>query len=215
MHPTELSGNLRVGIRPRRVRRRPWISRSPAGSVTGPVAPSQSSPPAPGRFFLFLVAGVAGLLGGCQTDAPPLARPDASDVRTYYEYGGRLEVEMSGNVAHVTVEIDREEYRMGGRVWAMASPYIFLFSPATQRAFRDFSGLGGVRVIVVYADGGVLAQALLERAEFNEVTWPRALNVAAYARMEGTQSPGYMRDLVRFGEEHTDFQYNREFIPPL
>ena len=183
--------------------------------MTRPVSRGRSGPPAPGRFFLFLVAGIVGLVGGCQAEAPPLVRPDASDVRAYYEYGGSLEVEMSGNVAHVTVEIDREEYRMGGRVWAMASPYIFLFSPATRQAFRDFSGLGGVRVIVVYADGGVLAQALLERAEFNEITWPRALNVAAFARTEGTQSPGYMRDLVRFGEEHTDFQYNREFIPPL
>ena len=183
--------------------------------MTGPILRGRSGLPAPGRSFLFLVAGTVGFIVGCQAEAPPLVRPDASDVRAYYEYGGGLEVEMSGNVAHVTVEIDREEYRMGGRVWAMASPYIFLFSPATRQAFRDFSGLGGVRVIVVYADGGVLAQALLERAEFNELTWPRALNVAAYARTEGTQSPGYMRDLVRFGEEHTDFQYNREFIPPL
>ncbi|MDE0393792.1 MAG: hypothetical protein OYK82_03340 [Gammaproteobacteria bacterium] len=183
--------------------------------MTGRVSHRRSGPPAPVRSLLFLVAGIAGLLGGCQAETLPLVRPDASDIRAYYEYGGSLEVEMSGNVAHVTVEIDREEYRMGGRVWAMASPYIFLFSPATQQAFRDYSGLGGVRVIVVYTDGGVLAQALLERSEFNEITWPRALNVAAYARTEGTQSPGYMRDLVRFGEEHTDFQYNREFIPPL
>ena len=197
------------------VRRRPCVPRNPAGSVTGPVSGGRSGLPVPGWFFLFLVAGIAGLLGGCQPAAPPLVRPDASDVRAHYEYGGSLEVVMSGNVAHVTVEIDREEYQMGGRVWAMASPYIFLFSPATQQAFRDFSGLGGVRVIVVYTDGGVLAQALLERSEFNEITWSRALNVAAYARTEGTQSPGYMRDLVRFGEEHTDFQYNREFIPPL
>ncbi len=169
---------------------------------------------ASGRLLLLLAGPGAVLLGGCQAEAPPLVRPDASDVRGYYEYGGNLEVEMSGNVAHVTVEIDREEYRMGGRVWAMASPYIFLFSRATQEAFQNYSGLGGVRVIVVYQDGGVLAQALLERAEFNDATWPRALNVVGYARSQGTQSPGYMRDLIRFGEEHTVYQYNREFIPP-
>ena len=166
--------------------------------------------------LVLLLAGLGTvLLDGCQAEAPPLVRPDASDVRGYYQYAGSLEVEMSGNVAQVTVGIDAEEYRMGGRVWAMASPYIFLFSPATQQAFQDYSGLGGVRIIVVYEDGGVLAQALLERAVFNDVTWPRALNVAGYARSQGTQSPGYMRDLIRFGEEHTDFQYNREFIPPL
>ena len=170
---------------------------------------------AAGRLLLLIAASGTALVGGCQVETPPTVRPDASDVWAYYEYGGNLAVEMSGNVAHVTVEIDREEYRMGGRVWAMASPYIFLFSPATQQAFRDYSGLGGVRVIVVYREGGVLAQALLERTEFNDITWPRALNVAGYARTQGTESPGYMRDLIRFGEEHTDFRYNREFIPPL
>lgn len=129
-----------------------------------------------------------------------------------YEYGGPLDVEMSGNVAQITVEIDQDEYRMGGRVWAMASPYIFLFSPATEQAFIDYPGLGGARVIVRYPDGSLLAQALLERSELSYITWPQALNVAARARTEGTQSPGFMRDLVRYGEEHTEFEYNPEHI---
>ena len=149
---------------------------------------------------------------GCEAEQSPLVTPSATDVETYYEYAGILAVEMSGNVGQVTVVIDRDEYRMGGRVWAMASPFIFLFSTATLQAFEDYTGLGGIRVIVRYPDGSVLAQALLERGEFNDVTWPRALNVAGHARIEGTASPGFMRDLVRFGEEHTDFQYNPEYI---
>ena len=168
------------------------------------------------KLVLVAAAGVASLIAGCRVDQPPLLTPSASDVETYFEYAGSLAVSMSGNVAQVTVVIDREEYRMGGRVWAMASPYIFLFSQATKGAFEDYSGLGGVRVIVEYEDGGVLAQALLDRSELNEVTWRRALNVVGHARTQGTESPGYMRDLVRWGEEHTDFQYNPEYIrlPP-
>ena len=160
----------------------------------------------------WLVASLASAIVGCQADQVSLVTPDATDVREYYEYGGELDVAMSGNVAQVTVAIDRDEYRMGGRVWAMASPYIFLFSPATKQVFEDYTGLGGVRVIVRYEDDSVLAEALLERGEMSEATWLRALNVAGHARNEGTQSPGFMRDLVRWGEDHTDFRYNREFI---
>ena len=85
------------------------------------------------------VAGVASGIAGCQGDQSPLVTPSASDVETYFEYEGSLAVSMSGNVAQVTVVIDQEEYRMGGRVWAMASPYIFLFSQATKEAFEDLS----------------------------------------------------------------------------
>ena len=164
------------------------------------------------KLVFVAVTGVASGIAGCQVDQSPLVTPSASDVETYFEYDGSLAVSMSGNVAQVTVVIDQEEYRMGGRVWAMASPYIFLFSPATKEAFEDYSGLGGVRVIVQYEDSGILAQALLERSELNEVTWQRALNVVGQARTQGTESPGYMRDLIRWGEEHTDFQYNPEYI---
>ncbi len=176
------------------------------------VKPERTQRGIPLSLFVALVAwGLA--IPGCQTErGGPLVTPSAEEVASYYEYAGDLVVAMSGNVAQVTVGIDREEYRMGGRVWAMASPYIFLFSPATKSAFEDYSGLGGVRVIVHYEDHTILAQALLERGELSEATWSRALNVAGYARTKGTESPGFMRDLVRWGEEHTDFQYNPDYI---
>lgn len=139
-------------------------------------------------------------------------KPTAAQVAKYYDYAGDLSVAMNGNVAEVTVTVDQEEYRMGGRVWAMAAPYIFLFSSATQDAFQDFGGLGGVRVVIRYTEGGIVSQALLDRNALNEATWPRALNVAALARTQGTESPGYMRDLVRWGEDHTDFEYNPDYI---
>jgi len=160
-------------------------------------------------------AGVAlagSVIVACEGGGAPAATPTASEIQPYYEYEGELSVEMSGNVARVAVVIGRDEYRMGGRVWAMASPYIFLFSAATQRVFQDFPGLGGVRVIVQYPDGSILAQALLGRGELSDVTWQRALNIAGNARTQGTESPGFMRDLVRYGEEHTEFEYNPQYI---
>jgi hypothetical protein len=159
-----------------------------------------------------ILVAAALLLGGCEeaSDLPP--PPSAAQLAPYYEYGGDLRVEMSGNVAQVHVVIDRDEYLAGGEVWAKASPYIFILSPGTRQAFTEFPGLGGVRVIVRYGDGTLLAQALLERGTLNPGAWTRALNVAAQARSEGTQRPGYMRDLVRVGEDHTTFEYNPEYI---
>lgn len=159
-----------------------------------------------------LLAVATVLLAGCEaaSDLPP--PPSATELRSYYEYGGEIRVEMSGNVGQIHVVIDRDEYLAGGEVWAKASPYIFLISPGTRQAFTDFPGLGGVRVIVRYGDGTLLAQALLERGALNPGAWSRALNVAAQARSEGTQRPGFMRDLVRVGEDHTTFEYNPEYI---
>jgi hypothetical protein len=150
---------------------------------------------------------------GCRPSNAPADPPSADEVAAHYTYEGDLEVAMSGNVAQVTVSIDRDQYRMGGELWARASPYIFLFSPATREALETHPGLGGVRVIVNYQNGSMVAEALLERGTLNTVGWDRALHVAGLARTEGSQSPGYMRDLVAWGEDHTEFQYNREYVP--
>jgi hypothetical protein len=152
------------------------------------------------------------VLLGCdeRSDLPP--PPSPSELGAYYDYDGDISVEMSGNVGQLHVVIDREDYLAGGEVWAKASPYIFLFSPGTREVFNDYPGLGGVRVVVRYGDGTLLAQALLERGALNQGNWTRALNVAAQARSEGTQRPGFMRDLVRWGEDNTTFEYNPEYI---
>lgn len=168
------------------------------------------------RHLLAAVAclSTAATLSACQEGqrAASVVTPTAAQVAKYYDYSGDLSVDMNGNVAEVTVSVDQDEYRMGGRVWAMAAPYIFLFSSATENALRDYGGLGGVRVRIRYSDGAIVSQALLDRNELNEATWPRALHIAGLARTQGTDSPGYMRDLVRWGEDHTDFEYNPDYI---
>jgi len=166
------------------------------------------------RFLSVTRAGLLVLvLAGCEVEregAPP--PPSASEIAAIYARVGSFDVEMSGNVAQVTTIIDRDDYAMGGELWARASPYIFLFSPATQTALSEYPGLGGVRVIVRYSDGAMVAQARLDRATMTSGRWNQVLGLASRARSEGSARPGLMRDLVRWGEDNTDYQYNPDYI---
>ncbi len=162
-----------------------------------------------------LLAGVVllTLVWGCDEGEGAGPPPTAAQVAEHYRAVGTFSVEMSGNVAQVTTVIDRDAYRMGGELWARASPYVFLFSAPTQEVFQAYPGLGGVRMIVRYGDGSLVAEALLDRASMPAGRWGRALSIAGQARAEGSERPGYMRDLVRWGEDHTEFRYNPEYIP--
>lgn len=151
-------------------------------------------------------------LPACEREGPRHPVPSAEEVATYFEYAGGVSVEISGNVAQVSVTIDPAEYARGGSLWAKSFPYLFLFSPGTRDAFREHPGLAGVRVMIFHPGGDIVAQALLERTELTEGLWRRALNVAGRARQEGTARPGLMSELVHFGEDHTDHQYNPDYI---
>lgn len=161
-----------------------------------------------------LAAALFMVLAGCQppgrSDLPP--PPSAADVRPYYAYGGELEVQITGNVARVEVVVDPAPYARGGDLWAKGMPYLFLFSPGTRDALNDFPGLGGVRLVTRHPNGDVMAEALLIRGTLNDYSWRQALNVAAQARRDATERPGRMRDLVQWGEDHTEFEYNPRYI---
>jgi hypothetical protein len=58
-----------------------------------------------------------------------------------------------------------------------------------------------------------MAQALLSGAAMGDRDWRRALAIAQSARREGTERPGRMRDLVDWGEDHTEFEYNPRYVP--
>lgn len=152
------------------------------------------------------------LLAACELEDEELPVPSAAEVQAYYEYEGELSVEMSGNVAQITVVFDPQEFERGGDLWAKAFPYIFVFSPGTRQALQEHRGLGGVRVIARHPNGDVVAQALLSREALTEITWRRAVNIAGRARQEGTERPARMQDLVEWGEDHTDFEYNPSYI---
>lgn len=155
-----------------------------------------------------------GILPGCDALARPETpvAPAASDLRSHFDFHGDVSVEMSGNVAQVKVVVDPEPYRRGGDLWAKATPYIFLFSTTTLNAFEAYPGLGGVRIMIQHPIGDTMAQALLSREVLSEVGWRQALNLSGLARRDGTDRPGRMQDLVRWGEDRTEFQYNPGYI---
>lgn len=159
------------------------------------------------------LGGLAVLtLGACEQQ--DLSLPTAEQVASYYVYEGQLTAEMSGNVAEVTVRQSAEQLRRGGTLWAKVGPYVFLFSDPTERLFRDFGGLAGVRVITTAPGGAEVARALLPRDALNELTWRRALNISGLARREGTDRPSRLERLVAWGEDHTEYEYSPRYVRP-
>jgi hypothetical protein len=58
-----------------------------------------------------------------------------------------------------------------------------------------------------------VARALLVRDTLNELTWRRANNLLATALAQGTQRPATIDQLARYGEEHTTYEYNPDYVP--
>ena len=166
-----------------------------------------------GRFPL---AGVAMLLllpllaAACAS--PDLSLPLGTDVEAAYQYQGQLEAEMKGNVAEVTVYQPNRQLSRGGSLWAKVGPYIFLFSEETQALFDTYGGLAAVRVVTKAPGGREVARAMLPRDALNDVTWNKALVVSGLARRDGSKSPTRIEDLVRFGEDLTEFEYSPRYV---
>ena len=53
---------------------------------------------------------------------------------------------------------------------------------------------------------------MLLRDELNDLTWRRALNIAGVARRDGTEQPSKLEDLARWGEDHTEYEYNPRYV---
>ncbi len=138
--------------------------------------------------------------------------PTDEAVAAVYEYDGVLEAEMSGNVAEVTVYQPTRQLLRGGSLWAKVGPYVFLFSAETQGLFEQYGGLAAVRVVTRAPGGREIARALLTRDTLNEVTWRRALHISGLARRDGSQRPALLEDLVRWGEDHTDYEYSPRYV---
>lgn len=149
------------------------------------------------------------LLGGCVKK--DLALPTGREIEAHYKYGGRLKAKLNGNVAEVTVVQPSSQITRGGVLWAKVGPYILLFSADTQSLFKDYPGLAGVQVVTELAGGREIARALLTRKELSDLQWRRALNIAGKARLNGTKRPSLLDDLVRWGEEHTRYEYNERY----
>jgi hypothetical protein len=137
--------------------------------------------------------------------------PTAEEVASHYATTSGLSVEMNGNVAEITVVQDPGQLRRGGSLWARVGPYIYLFSAPTQEAFADYNGLAAVRVITTGPGGTEVARATLLRATLNDITWRRALNISGLARRDGTEQLTRLEDLIRWGEDHTEYEYNPRY----
>lgn len=162
-----------------------------------------------GVLAVVVVVGAA-LATGCGP-APASALPDAETVAAYYSYEGSLETRLNGNVAEITVAQPTAQLQRGGALWARVGPYILLFTEETHRLLEENPGLAGVRVITRVEQGPEVARALLIRGELSGVQWRRSLNIAGRARKEGTDRPTLLEDLVRWGEDHTEFEYNPRY----
>ncbi len=158
------------------------------------------------------VAGIGAMLLATGCTAPDATVPTAEEVSAAYEYDGVLEAEVNGNVAEVTVYQPTRQLLRGGSLWAKVGPYVFLFSAETRALFDEYGGLAAVRVITRAPGGREVARALLTRDTLNEVTWRRALRVSGLARRDGSSRPGLLEDLVRWGEDHTEYEYSPRYI---
>ena len=156
-----------------------------------------------------VIAVCALVVGACHpTQEGPI--PDAEQVVGSYQYSRGLEAEVRGNVATVFVEQDPQQLRRGGSLWAKVGPYIFLFSEETRQLLEEYTGLAAVRVVTRVGEAEV-ARALLVRDELSDILWTRSVNLAAHARRDGTSRITLLEDLVEWGEDHTDFEYNERY----
>lgn len=152
----------------------------------------------------------AALAGACAQ--PDLTVPTADEAASYYTIKADHSVDVTGNVAEVVVEQSADHLRRGGTLWAKVGPYVYLFTEGTRDLFEDFPGLAAVRVVTRAPDGTEVARAILTRDTLNGLTWQRALNLSGHARLEGTEQPRRLEELIRWGEERTEHRYEEGYL---
>jgi hypothetical protein len=165
-----------------------------------------------------VLAAIVVLAAACDRILPQRADmtlPPIAEVEQLYENAGldAARYAYNGNVVEVTVRQPTDQLRRGGSLWARVGPYIYLFTPATQQVFDTWDGIAAVRFITTTPDGEEIARARLARARLNELRWQRARNILGHALQEGTERPTRIEDLVHWGEEHTEYRYNPEYVP--
>jgi hypothetical protein len=162
------------------------------------------------------VLALAVVLSSCDRIWPgraDLTLPDPATVATYYQrHSFDAEYRYSGNVLEIVVQQPADQLRRGGALWARVGPYIYLFAPGTRDLLEQHHGIAGVRAITMVGTVEV-ARALLVRDTLNELTWRRAINILGTALEQGTERPGTIDALARFGEENTTYEYNPEYVP--
>lgn len=172
-------------------------------------------------FKHLLIAGAAAcvtVVGGCDQAREYLAGtpeplPTQQELATHYAgHGGVLEVETSGNVVELQVRQSYRQLERGGSLWARVGPFVYLFTPATRQLFQDYPSVAAVRVVTVLPHGEEVARAMLRRDAMGDVLWTRSLNILGWALQEGQKSPRRLEQLTDWGEAHTEFSYNPDYV---
>jgi hypothetical protein len=156
---------------------------------------------------LFIVTAIALGLGGCQSPEREWVLPDPAHVTEWF--GESTEVSFSGNVLEIRGTLSEDFLRRGGRIWERSGPYFYLFNVHVQALLQEYPDIAAVRAITFSSDGEELARATLHRSELSEVQWREALGRASLAQSQGTASPRRIEELIRYGEDRTEFQYAR------
>jgi hypothetical protein len=160
-----------------------------------------------------LLLAALALGAGCELLRRDLPLPSQQQAASFYrEQRAVQRVELSGNVVEVYVVQDPAQLRRGGSLWAKVAPYVYVFSPATRALLEEYAGIAAVRVITETGQEEI-ARVLLHRDALNDILWRRSLNILGHALQEGTRRPTRLEELVVWGERHTEYRYNPEFVP--
>jgi hypothetical protein len=146
-------------------------------------------------------------LGACEAPQREWVLPDPAEAAAWF--GDQAEARLSGNLLEIRGTMDEDFLRRGGRIWARSGPYFYLFNVHVQRLFQEYPDLAAVRAIALTPRGEELSRATLHRDALNEFTWRDALARASIAQQQGTESPRRIEELIRFGEDRTEFEYRR------
>lgn len=154
------------------------------------------------------------VLAGCDRLLPArLVLPtDEQAAEFYANHSGVEQVEVNGTIVEVHVRQPQSQLERGGVIWAKVGPYIHLFSPDTEALFQRYNGVAAVRVTTVTEGDRQVARAMLRRDALSDILWRRSQNILGRALQDGTERPRLLEELVDWGEQFSEYEYNPDFI---
>jgi hypothetical protein len=156
---------------------------------------------------LLWILGMTLLVGaaGCAREARARVLPPANEVSEWYGEG--TTAEFNGNLLAITGPMEPEHLQRGGQLWARSGPYFFLFNVHVRDLMDEYPDIAAVRATVVTAEGDYIAAATVRRDRMNEFRWREALAHSSLAQQRGTDNPRLVEQLVRFGQDNTEYDY--------
>lgn len=148
---------------------------------------------------------LAATVGGCGDSEREPVLPEPDSVVGWF--GESADARLNGNVLEIRGTVDPEFLRRGGNLWRQASPYFYIFNVKIRDVLTEYPDLAAVRAITVDGSGDEVARATLHSRALNEYEWRDAVALTSLAQREGTESPRRLAALIRFGEEHTEYEY--------